>query len=209
MSTVRPSDLVRSFKRYGWVAVALVPALVAVSVARAGGDAPPRSSERVARGRYLVDLAGCVDCHSPKKLTEDGPVPDPARHLMGHPADESLPPAPAPSGPWIVTTTGGLTAWHGPWGTTYARNLTPDPETGVGAWTEQEFIDTFRTQRHRGRGRRLLPPMPVEQIAHMTDEDLAAVFAYLRTIPAVKNRVPEPLPPGAATAPAGAADGGR
>lgn len=193
MSTVRPSDLVRPLRRYGWVAVALVPALVAVSVARAGGDAPS-PSERVARGRYLVDLAGCVDCHSPKKLTEDGPVPDPARHLMGHPSDESLPPAPKPTGPWIVTTTGGLTAWSGPWGTTYARNLTPDPETGVGAWTEQEFIDTFRTQRHRGRGRRLLPPMPVEQIAHMTDEDLAAVFAYLRTIPAVKNRVPEPLP---------------
>jgi hypothetical protein len=75
------------------------------------------------------------------------------------------------------------------------REPDPDRETGTGTWTAEQFIETIRNQRHLGRGRQLLPPMPAEIYAHMTDEDLRAIFAYLRTIPPVKNRVPQPLPP--------------
>ena len=90
------------------------------------------------------------------------------------------------------TTTG----WSGPWGVSFAANLTPDPETGVlRDFTEQQFIQTMRTGRHQGQGRQILPPMPWFNYGQMTDEDLKAVFAYLRQIPPVKNKVPDPLPP--------------
>jgi hypothetical protein len=77
----------------------------------------------------------------------------------------------------------------------YTANLTPDAETGLGRWTLRNFVDTIRSGRHMGRGRQILPPMPISMYKHMTDEDLEAVYTYLRTIPAVANRVPEPLPP--------------
>jgi hypothetical protein len=88
-----------------------------------------------------------------------------------------------------------MTAWSGPWGVSYTANLTPDPETGLGSWTEQQFVDTIRSGRHLGRGRPILPPMPWPAASNLTDADLASIFAYLRTIPAVANRVPDPLPP--------------
>ena len=105
----------------------------------------------------------------------------------------TLPPPPAARGPWIASTTDTFTAWAGPWGISYARNLTPDAETGLGTWTEQQFVETLRNGRHQGRGRQLLPPMPWQNYGKMTEPDLQAVFAYLRSIPAVKNRVPEPI----------------
>ena len=79
----------------------------------------------------------------------------------------------------------------------FAANLTPDPETGLGTWTAQQFVDTLRNGRHQGRGRQLLPPMPWQAFGQMDDADLRAIFAYLRTVPAVKNRVPEPTAPAA------------
>jgi hypothetical protein len=59
----------------------------------------------------------------------------------------------------------------------------------------RNFIDTIRSGRHLGRGRPILPPMPYPMYKNMTDADLEAVYTYLRTIPVVKNRVPEPLAP--------------
>jgi hypothetical protein len=116
--------------------------------------------------------------------------------LAGHPAGLVMPPAPVlPAGPWVATIGATMTAWSGPWGTSFTANLTPDPETGLGKWTEQEFIDTLRTGRHLGRGREVLPPMPWQVYRNLTDEDLASVFAYLQSIPPIYNRVPAPLPP--------------
>ena len=125
----------------------------------------------------------------------NGPEPDLTKWLSGHPAEMKLPPAPPPSGPWIASVAATMTAWSGPWGTSYTANLTPDPETGTGQWTEQQFVDTIRSGRHLGRGREILPPMPWPAIRNMTDADLKSIYAYLRTIPAIKNRVPDPLPP--------------
>jgi hypothetical protein len=82
----------------------------------------------------------------------------------------------------------------------FTANLTPDDETGLGRWTQKNFMDTIRTGRHMGRGRPVLPPMPIPVYNHFSDADLAAIYAYLRSVPAVTNRVPEPLPPAQRTA---------
>jgi hypothetical protein len=87
------------------------------------------------------------------------------------------------------------TAWAGPWGVSFTANLTPDPETGLGRWTDQQFIDTMRSGRRMGRGRELLPPMPWQSLTAATDQDLKAIFAYLQSLPAIKNQRPEPTPP--------------
>jgi len=80
-----------------------------------------------------------------------------------------------------------FTAWAGPWGISYTRNLTPDKETGLGSWTEQQFVDTIRNGREQGRGRQILPPMPWPAYRNMTDADLKSIFAYLKTIPAITS----------------------
>lgn len=150
----------------------------------------------VGRGKYLVTVAGCNDCHTPWKMGEAGPEPDMSRMLSGHPQQMELPPPPQlPEGPWIVTAAATNTAWSRPWGVSFTANLTPDRETGLGKWSLRNFTDTIRTGRHMGRGRPILPPMPIPMYKHFTDADLGAIYSYLRTIPVVKNRVPEPLAP--------------
>jgi mono/diheme cytochrome c family protein len=168
-------------------------AVVVASFARA---AEPAASDVVARGKYLVATSGCHDCHTPLKMTPQGPRPDMGHMLSGHPEQLVMPPAPTlPAGPWLVTSAATNTAWAGPWGVSFTANLTPDPETGLGKWTARTFTDTIRTGRHLGRGREILPPMPIPAYQNFTDQDLAAIFAYLQTIPAVKNKVPAPRPP--------------
>ena len=147
-------------------------------------------------GKHLVTTSGCHDCHTPLKLGPNGPEPDFSRELSGHPAELVMPPAPAlPQGPWLVTVSATNTAWSGPWGVSFTRNLTPDKDTGIGTWTKQQFIDTIRTGRHMGVGRPLLPPLPFPMYKHMSDDELGAIFAYLQSIPAIKNAVPEPIAP--------------
>jgi mono/diheme cytochrome c family protein len=172
-------------------------------LAPACNPSPPASAarglepeEKVARGKYIVSTAGCHDCHTPWKMGPNGPAPDFERALSGHPAELVMPPAPRPEMPWVMTASATNTAWAGPWGVSFTANLTPDPETGLGKWTAKNFIDTIRNGRHLGAGRPLLPPMPAPVYAQMTDADLEAVFAYLQTLPAIKNPVPQPLPPG-------------
>lgn len=159
------------------------------------------ANDIVTRGKYLVTVTGCNDCHTPLKMGANGPEPDMSRMLSGHPEQLTMPTAPTlPNGPWVATVSGTNTAWSGPWGVSYTANLTPDRETGLGKWTLRTFTDTIRTGRHMGRGRPLLPPMPFPMYKHLTDTDMAAVFAYLQSIPAINNRVPEPLAPAAAVA---------
>lgn len=163
--------------------------------------APPALDAQIARGKYMVTVCGCNDCHTPLKMGDAGPEPDYSRMLSGHPESLVMPPAPSlPPGPWNTTVAATLTAWSGPWGVSFTANLTPDKETGLGEWTERTFMDAIRTGRHQGRGRPILPPMPIAMYKNLTDEDLKAVFAYLQSIPPVRNKVPEPLPPPEATA---------
>jgi len=164
-----------------------------LTACRSPAKRPPAVVER---GRYLVTIAGCSDCHTPLKPGPRGPEPDLSRFLSGQPEAVKLPPPPRLGDtPWSAVTA-GMTAWAGPWGISYAANLTPDPDTGLGIWTEAMFINAMRTGKHYGVARDILPPMPWQGIAQMSDNDLKAIYAYLRTIPPVKNRVPDPVPPG-------------
>ena len=161
------------------------------------------AQQRVKRGAYLVTIGGCNDCHTPFKMGPNGPEPDMSRELSGHPESVVMPPAPKlGKGPWVWVGAGTNTAFAGPWGVSFARNLTPERLTGIGIWNEETFIRTIRTGRHWGVSRPILPPMPWFNYAKMTDEDLKSVYAYLRTIKPIKNQVPDailaPPPPAAA-----------
>ena len=174
--------------------------LAAVAVAALLGGVAPKAeaSDAAARGKYLVSIMGCNDCHTPLKMTPKGPVPDETRFLSGHPQEVKLPAAPAAKGPWLWQGSATNTAFAGPWGVTYAANLTPDVNTGLGIWTEEMFVKTIRTGKHWGVARGIQPPMPWFAYRNATDEDLKAVYAYLRTIKPVKNLVPDYEPPSAA-----------
>jgi hypothetical protein len=154
--------------------------------------------EQIKRGAYLVNLGGCNDCHTPKIMTAMGPVPDTTRLLMGHVSSEKVPDIPqgvlSPTG-WMAMTNGNMTAWAGPWGVSYAANLTPDNITGLGAWNEQVFMKALRSGKHMGAGRPILPPMPWENLAKLKDEELITIFAYLSSISSISNEVPLPTPP--------------
>ncbi len=177
-------------------ALALISSVAAFAAMAAEPAATPPSGDKVARGKYLVTIAGCNDCHTPMKPGPNGAENDMSRMLSGHPEQLVVTaPADPQKEPWLISATGTNTAWSGPWGVSFTANLTPDVETGLGRWTFRNFKDTIRSGRHHGRGRQILPPMPIPMYKHMTDDDLEAVFSYLQTIPAIKNLVPEPLPP--------------
>jgi mono/diheme cytochrome c family protein len=153
--------------------------------------------ELIAHGKYLVTTGGCDDCHTPKIYTASGPVPDTTRSLSGFQQGGILPTLDTKyvtPGNWIATES-NLSAWVGPWGISYASNLTPDNATGIGTLTEEMFIKSLREGKYMGVGRPLLPPMPWATLGQMTDQDLRAIYAYLRTIKTINNKVPEPTPP--------------
>jgi cytochrome c553 len=150
-------------------------------------------------GEHLVFIAGCNDCHTPKKMGPNGPEDDMSLMLSGHPAQL---PAPAfdqkeaAKKGLVITQT--FTAWMGPWGTTYAANLTSD-STGIGMWKEEQFIKALKEKKWMGleNTRPLMPPMSMMPATKMSDDELKAIFAYLKTTPPIKNVQPTAvlLPP--------------
>jgi hypothetical protein len=155
------------------------------------------SGDLVERGKMLVTFGGCHDCHTPKNLGPEGPVLDMTRQLSGYPAGQKLAPINRTAlqpGAWMLMAP-DLQAFVGPWGVSYAANLTPDEQTGLGLWTEEVFIKTVRTGKHAGDGRPLLPPMFTENLRVLPDSDLKAIYGYLRSIPPIKNVVPQPVAP--------------
>ena len=177
-------------------AIILTSVLATATVGATAPEQKPAAAGKIARGKFLVDIMGCHDCHTPWKVGPKGPEMDMSRALSGHPEDLKMPPAPAlPPGPWMMAAAGTMTAWSGPWGVSFTMNLTPDKETGLGDWTLEQFIATMKTGKDRGKGRPLLPPMPYFNLAKLSDEDLASVFAYLQSLPPMKNRVPQPIDP--------------
>src|SRR5215831_7316280 len=138
--------------------------LLQVSCMQNSSSKQMTNEQMIARGRYLVTVMSCNDCHSPKKMTQMGPVVDSTRVLSGSPANMPLPKIDTNAlhpGYWY-TASPDLTAWIGPWGMSFTANLTPDSATGLGAWTEDQFRATLRTGKHLGMsgGRNILPPMP-------------------------------------------------
>lgn len=149
-------------------------------------------ASQVKWGEHLVTVGGCHDCHTPKKFSPNGMEPDMTLALSGHPTAAPIPDVDrmemAKKG---LSVTNDLTVWVGPWGVSFASNLTPD-STGIGAWKEDQFIYAIRNGVFKGLpgSRPMLPPMPWQTVRMMTDDELKAMFAYLQTIPAVKNVVP-------------------
>ena len=151
-------------------------------------------------GEHLVAIVGCNDCHTPKKMTPQGPDLDNSLMLSGHPAQMPAPEVNRKEMEMkglIVTST--LTAWVGPWGISYAANLTSDA-TGIGNWEESSFIRALREGKYKGiaSARSLLPPMPWLMYKNMTDDELKAIFAYLKSTKPISNVVPLAQPPASA-----------
>ena len=144
-------------------------AIMASCASQVATKAPMSEADKVARGEYLVTITGCNDCHTPGSLYG---TPDTTRLLSG-----------------------SELGWEGPWGVSYARNLTPDPETGLGNFSADDIVRAIRTGQRLDHSP-MLPPMPWPIYSQMTDEDLAAVAAFIKSIPAVSHKVPDRLAPG-------------
>lgn len=172
-----------------------VPLLLLLAACEKMAAAIHPGEGRVARGKYLVSVLGCTDCHTPLKMGPNGPEPDNSRFLSGHPEYVKMPPPAKVQAPWGWVGAETSTAFAGPWGVTYAMNLTPEVNTGLGIWTEEMFMNAIRDGKHMGVSRPIMPPMPWPVYRNLTDEDLKSVYAYLRTIPPVVNHVPEYEPP--------------
>ncbi len=180
-------------------------ALAGVAAAKAPKGSKEQAKEKekgkedsVSRGRYLVSFSGCNDCHTPWVFNKDlnMPVPDGTRFLSGHPVGGPEPQNKVDPKNDLAFIGADFTAFKLPFGTVYSANLTPDKETGLGNWTEEMFIKALRTGMHLGaEGRSILPPMPWPEFRNLTDDDLKAVFAFLKTIPAIHNPVPDPKVP--------------
>jgi mono/diheme cytochrome c family protein len=123
----------------------------------------------VARGKYLVGIGGCNDCHTPGYFFGK---PEMARFLAGSEVGFEMP---------------GLGVFYGP-------NLTPDKATGLGNWTDAQVIAALQ-KGERPDGRMLAPIMPWHAFASLTKQDANAIVAFLRSLPAVANKVPGPFGP--------------
>ncbi len=156
----------------------------------------PSEMEMIQRGEYMVDVLGCADCHTPKKMGPNGPELDRSKYLMGYDSSQELPPVPenVPLGPWVLFK-GDLTAAVGPWGTSFAANLTPH-ETGIGNWSLDQFKRAIREAKFKGleNSRPIMPPMP-RHYAYLTDQDIEAVYSYLQSLEPIDNVVPPYRPP--------------
>lgn len=154
--------------------------------------------ELIAKGEHLIITSGCDDCHSPKKYTNGMPEVDMDKRLSGHPAGLKLAPFDAQTvkNGWAMTNQ-HFSAWVGPWGVSFSSNLTSDSATGIGTWTEEQFFRALREGKYHGApdGRPLLPPMPWPNFAKFTDEEVRAIFTFLKSTKPINNAVPAPIPP--------------
>jgi cytochrome c553 len=184
-------------KKVSSLTVALFGLALAAACTQQAPPPPPAPAapvqSPVERGKYIVSAGGCHDCHTPHIMGPNGPEPDMSRMLSGHPEKMIVTKPARLEAPWMGAVAMTMTAWSGPWGISYTANLTPDQNTGLGIWTEEMFINALRTGKHMGTSRPILPPMPWQVIKNYTDDDLKAIFAYLRSIPPVANHVPEPI----------------
>ena len=163
----------------------------------AAAPAAPTAESQIERGRMLIIGGGCHDCHTPKKIGPNGPEADMDRALSGHPESQKITaPFKQPKDiPWTTHINDDLTAWSGAWGVSFAANLTPDENTGIGIWSEDMFVNALKQGKHMGKSRPILPPMPWYFYGQLPDQDLKAMFAYLKSIKPIQNRVPVPLTP--------------
>lgn len=148
----------------------------------------------IKRGKYLVGIMGCNDCHSPKVMTATGPIPNPQKLLSGHPQEAVVQPYDTSMVyDWILFNHHN-TAIVGPWGVSFSANISSDA-TGIGNWTLEQFGRALKEGKYKGleNGRMLLPPMPWQNYTNISDNDLKAIFTYLKSTKPVRNNVPDPI----------------
>jgi mono/diheme cytochrome c family protein len=154
------------------IAKIILPAEVAALAVIASLPAIAADREVVERGKYLVTLGGCTDCHTPGHFLGK---PDVTRYLGGSEVGFEVP---------------GLGVFYGP-------NLTPDKATGLGSWSESDIVTAIRTGG-RPDGRVLAPIMPWAALSKLTDSDAEAIAVYLKSLPPISNKAPGPFGPGEA-----------
>jgi hypothetical protein len=157
----------------------------------------PTEAQLIQKGEYLVTIMGCNDCHSPKTMGPQGPVVIADLMLSGYPAERPLKkvdPGPIKKG-WAMLNE-DFTSAAGQWGVSFAGNLTSD-QTGIGNWTEENFRRALKEGKYKGLevSRMLLPPMPWTNFITIKDEDVKAIFLYLKSTKPVANVVPMPIGP--------------
>ena len=176
--------------------ILLVTGLYTIAVAQNNPNSV--NEKRVQRGLELVNQGKCNYCHTPLVETKEGLVPDKKRTLSGHPSDSEIPKIPSAeidSEEWLEFLASlDSTVWAGEWGISFAANLTPDSTTGIGKWNEDVFVEIMRSGRHVSLERNIKPPMPWEDYAKLSDEDLKSIFIYLTTLKPISNAVPKPIP---------------
>ena len=150
------------------------------------------SAEMVEYGKYLVTITGCNDCHTPKKMGPKGPELIHELLLSGYQSNRpiaSFDKEKAMRG--FAQMNEDMTAAAGPWGISFAANLTPH-ETGIGSWNLDQFKIALKQGKSKGmeNGRMLLPPMPWFNYAEMKDEDVRAIYEYLKSLKPIENTVP-------------------
>lgn len=149
-------------------------------------------AEFIKQGEHLVGIMGCNDCHTPKTMGPNGPELITDRLLSGYPADR---PVLKFDNPMIKEGFAqfypDLTAGIGPWGISFAGNLTPH-ETGIGTWSEEQFKKALTQGKYKGLegSRTLFPPMPWQNYKNLTDEEIHSIFLYLKSLKPVSNLVP-------------------
>ena len=149
--------------------------------------------DAVEKGKYLVNLGGCNMCHTPKTMDSSGMVYDGTKLLSGHPQNDTETEHTASAvneEGWEVKSNFHMTRWVGPWGISYAANLTPDEETGIGSWDEDMFVKIIRSGFLKDSGHKIQLPMPSQNLSKLSDDDLKAIFVYLKSIKPIKNKVP-------------------
>lgn len=181
----------------------LISALVSTALGAGCGkraakqESPAYSAAQIERGAELVGEWKCNYCHTPEVRGNGRPVPDPERLLSGHPSDQGVP----DMHDMIMGSAEYMefldnleaSVWASDDKLVFAANITPDNETGIGTWSEEAFIQTMRSGTHMGIGRRILYPMPWQELSELDDADLIAIYAYLRTVKPVHNSVPPPI----------------
>lgn len=180
------------------VIVAVVTALVACTSGSGETQKAGAISQDslIKRGEYLVTIAGCDDCHTPKKMGPMGPELDMSVRLSGYRSSVPFPKVDTNiiKQGWALVNP-ELTGWAGPWGASFTANITSD-ETGIGTWSYDQFKKAFTQGKWKGlEGTRpLMPPMPWQQYSHMAEDDVKAIFAFLKSTKPIKNVEP-PIKP--------------
>ncbi len=184
-------------KTYLYIIMSYVFILFIIGISDLFASRDVNKEIKIKFGELLAEEYGCVNCHSPKIVTNGQILIDEEKIFSGHPQNNILPDFPpelVSPGKWKGLYTADMTAWGGPWGISYASNITPDKKTGIGELSLESFISVLSLGIHSSLTRKIMPPMPWNEISRLNEQELEAIYQYLNTVKPVRNKVPESKP---------------